>query len=199
MTFIFNNTIPAAANDPSVDQSDMLANNVATDGILAVDHIGFNAANGGTHLQVHLPIYTNPAVINGSATEGSVVFGAAGVADIAHAQLKFKQPNGTFPLSTVRAYGFINGTTGAINASQSFNVSSVVKNSTGFFTVTLVANVTTGTNFGVLVSNSVTVPGGGQAVSTYTITGAAVFEIFCTGLNEVAKDTTSITFIVIQI
>lgn len=52
MTFSFNTNIPAAPNDPSVDQPDMLTNNQSTNLLLAVDHISFNTAGGGQHKQV---------------------------------------------------------------------------------------------------------------------------------------------------
>lgn len=52
MTFSFNTNIPAAPNNPSVDQPDMLTNNQSTNNLLAVDHISFNTAGGGQHKQV---------------------------------------------------------------------------------------------------------------------------------------------------
>lgn len=50
--FTFDNTIPAAGHNPSTDQPIMLNNNIADEGIWAVDHVGYNANNGGTHNQV---------------------------------------------------------------------------------------------------------------------------------------------------
>jgi hypothetical protein len=52
MSFSFNTGIPATADNPSNDQPIMQQNNVATSGILGVDHITFNANNGGTHTHV---------------------------------------------------------------------------------------------------------------------------------------------------
>ena len=49
--FVFDDTIPASNNNPSQDQPDMLANNVAALGIMNVDHIGYNQTNGGLHRQ----------------------------------------------------------------------------------------------------------------------------------------------------
>ena len=46
--FQFSNTVPAAGNDPSSDQPLMLINNQSLFNYLNVDHIGFNANNGGT-------------------------------------------------------------------------------------------------------------------------------------------------------
>lgn len=53
MTFPYNNGIPATNNDPSVDQPDMLINTQSINGILATDHISFNAQNGGQHKAIH--------------------------------------------------------------------------------------------------------------------------------------------------
>lgn len=47
--FTFDTTVPASGNNPSQDQPVMLNNNVATNGIIATDHVTFNANNGGQH------------------------------------------------------------------------------------------------------------------------------------------------------
>src|SRR5437868_3312089 len=52
MTFTFDSSIPASANNPSNDQPIMLTNNIASEGIIAVDHIGYNVAGGGQHKEV---------------------------------------------------------------------------------------------------------------------------------------------------
>lgn len=49
MSFTYNNLVPATNNDPSSDQPDMLINTQSINSIIAVDHVGFNAANGGYH------------------------------------------------------------------------------------------------------------------------------------------------------
>ena len=50
--FTFNDTIPNSGNNPSADQPIMLANNVASQGIIAVDHVGYNTTNGGQHTAI---------------------------------------------------------------------------------------------------------------------------------------------------
>jgi hypothetical protein len=45
--------IPATNDNPSEDQPDMLINNDSIPGLIAVDHIGFNTANGGYHTVIH--------------------------------------------------------------------------------------------------------------------------------------------------
>lgn len=50
--FTFDDTIPAANNNPSSDQPLMLINNQSDAGIWDIDHVGFNQSNGGTHSQI---------------------------------------------------------------------------------------------------------------------------------------------------
>lgn len=48
----YNNGIPDANHNPSVDQPPMRVNTDAVDTILAVDHVSFNTNGGGWHKQV---------------------------------------------------------------------------------------------------------------------------------------------------
>lgn len=206
MSFTFNTGIPAAGNNPSNDQPIMQANNVATDGILNVDHISFNANDGGTHKQVHLTAFTNPTVINtGVTTEGSVIYSAAGVADTARAACKFKNDrNIPYVLNLIKAWAYVDGATGNIISSQSMNVTSTTRTSAGNYSIVLDANTVTGTNFSVLVSSSQTPPPppvNAQFVwNAYTITGAGTFTIkFDNSASGGGKDVVSFGFIVLQI
>ncbi len=47
--FPFDTSVPAANDDPSSDQPDMLTNNQSTSSIIGTDHITFNLNNGGQH------------------------------------------------------------------------------------------------------------------------------------------------------
>lgn len=204
MTFIFNTGIPAVNNNPSVDQPDMLQNNVSTDGILAVDHISFNTNNGGNHLQVHFPVYSSPSVVNGSATQGSVLYGAAGTADAAHAQLYFKtaQNAGTFvlPVTCLRAWAFVSGGVGpGVIASQAVNVSSIVRNSTGVYTITLSTNAVSSANFAVQM-NSSTSGGGATLANAVTSRGVGTFTVQFANISTGSfTDPTNFSFQVLQI
>ena len=53
-TYTFDTTVPAANNAPRNDQPVMQTNNASTSGLIGVDHVGFNTANGGAHKQVQL-------------------------------------------------------------------------------------------------------------------------------------------------
>lgn len=50
--FQYTPTIPDGPNNPSVDQPGMKINAQSINDILAIDHVTFNADNGGTHKQV---------------------------------------------------------------------------------------------------------------------------------------------------
>lgn len=52
MSFTYNTGVPAAPNNPSNDQPQMLINTQAINAILGVDHVTFNNAAGGEHKQV---------------------------------------------------------------------------------------------------------------------------------------------------
>lgn len=52
MNLTFNNTVPAANNDPSADQSPMLINNVSTNSWVNIDHHGFGDNIGGYHRNI---------------------------------------------------------------------------------------------------------------------------------------------------
>lgn len=203
MSFTFNTNIPAAANDPSVDQPDMLTNNVSTKAIIAVDHLTFDTANGGNHLQVHLPLYTNPTIVNGSATQGSVLYGAAGVADTAHAQCYFKNANNiVFQMSGIRAWAF--ATAAGITASQSVNVASIVRTAgqpAGDFTITLTANATSSANYAVILSSAATALVGAPLMN-YGILSTTQFRLqfrALSGSSQILTDPTSFSFLVLQL
>lgn len=52
--FAYNRDIPNAPNNPSIDQPRMKVNNNNIQDLLGVDHVSFNAANGGYHTDIHL-------------------------------------------------------------------------------------------------------------------------------------------------
>ncbi len=192
MSFTFNDTIPAAAHNPSNDQDIMLKNNIADAQIWAVDHIGFNALNGGTHKFTHFTKNVIGDNVPGAvANPSSVAYTAAGVGDATRPQYYFKTDLNTLPISLIRAYAHCSNT-GAILLSQSFNVTSAVVVS-ATVTVTLTANAVTGTSYGVLVTGGL----GVASTVTYnavTINSATVFTI-----NFVPAMPATFTFVVFQL
>jgi len=146
MTFTFN--IPAANNNPSNDQPLMEGNFTAISNLINVDHIGFNTATSGLHQQIHLPNFTAPTVINGTLTQGSLIYPAAGVADVTRAQLYYKNDyNVAFPLSAIKAFGRFDNVGTAVNA---INLSAV--GGAGVFTLTMPVNTVSSINYSVVVS-----------------------------------------------
>ena len=197
MTVGYNTSVPVQTNSPSVDQPEMTLNTQAIATIIAVDHVGFNSSGnvppasngiGGTHLQVTL----NGKNMPGSQTDPqSVIYTASGSASSV-AQLKYVNQNVTIPLSNICAWGLAN--TSGLVSGQYANVTSVVRNSTGNYTVTLVTNTVTGTNFGVLLSAQAT---SNSPAMKYTIVSAGIFTCNFTN-GSTAIDPTNFTFQVMQ-
>jgi len=139
----YNNDIPDQPNNPSVDAPKMKINTNAVDTILAVDHISFNANNGGTHKQITHETLSPGSLLGGSSA--STVFPAQGQLDATKAQYYFRNATNTFILSALKAFALVTGNTGAIPGLQNFNCT-VVRNSVGNYTVTMTANATTSAN-----------------------------------------------------
>jgi len=158
MTFNFNAGIPAANNNPSNDQPDMLTNNISTNAILAIDHVSFNDANGGKHKQITYVSKNTPgAQTDPSSTEFTAdaatlpsIIGSASVI----AQTFFRNQNGTFPLNAIKAGGVFTtvnntGVPVTITPDMSFNVDSVAKIGVNanarIYTINLIAGAVIGT------------------------------------------------------
>lgn len=190
----YNRDIPDTPNNPSNDQPKMKINTNSIDDILGVDHISFNANSGGTHLQNSYVNFSTGTVIGG--TPASVAYPAAGVADATRAQYYFKNSTNNFLLSGIRAFAYAIRDT--INAGQSSNIQSIVRNSAGKYTVTLTANSTSSSDYLILISSERT--SNTSMSQSYTITSTTTFDLFfnfpITNLNV---DPNSYSFIVIQI
>lgn len=61
-SFSYTSSIPATNNDPADDQPLMQTNFSSISSLLAVDHVGFNTANGGMHNQITFPANNVPSV-----------------------------------------------------------------------------------------------------------------------------------------
>lgn len=143
--FPYNNTVPGANNDPSVDQPDMLENFQSiggpaptTSGIIGVDHVGFNATDGGTHKQVTYSSNNNPGVQTNPA---STAFTRQGTTTVSAENL-FRNSLGTFPLSAIKGFArFLTASSGAtVPVVMGFNagvlVGRNVVGSTATYTIT---------------------------------------------------------------
>lgn len=191
----YNNGIPAANNNPSVDQPDMQTNTDAIDTLIAVDHVSFNNNDGGLHHQVNF----NNKNAQGSQTDPqSVLYTASGTASSV-SQLVYKNQNAVLPISTLRAFAYVTvGTTPgfSISIANGFNVSTVTRISTGSYNIVLTANATTGTNFAVIFSSGPSQVTQSAAL-VYTITGANTFNLLF-GIST-RSDPKSFSFQVLQL
>ncbi len=69
----FNEKIPAAADNPSANQNDMLINNQSAKKIIDEDHIGYDQNLGGLHRQVRMPVRSaTPGVPPGTIPPGLI-------------------------------------------------------------------------------------------------------------------------------
>lgn len=200
MSFAFNNQIPAANNNPSVDQPVMLQNNVSNQGIWTVDHVGFNASNGGQHQWTQFPITSTFPTPPTPSAMSSVAYPTGGIAQPSIAQYAFQNSQNTFFVNLIKAYGF--ATPSGIINNQSMNVSSISRQSAGIYNVTLTPNaVVGGTNFGVLATAFCAGTGEG-AIAGYNFTtiGGSTFELqFFQLAGSPLTDPKNFTFIVLQV
>lgn len=187
--YSYNGGVPAANNDPGVDQPDMLINTQSIRDIWTEDHIGFNANDSGTHLQTTFVDFSSPAVPTSTA---SVAFPAAGVADATVAQYYFQNADTTLLTSSIKAFATFTATTvaGAVVLPNSYNVTSVVSSLAGLqYTINLSTGCTTGSTYLFFASLN------DQNTYTYSITGPVVtFNINAGSVSTPAR----ICFVVIQ-
>lgn len=201
--FSYDDTVPTTGANPSNQYTLMTQNFASIKGIIAVDHISLSANNGGQHLQVTLNGNQTPAAPTGA---NSVLYTSVGVASTA-SLLNFVNPNATYPINLIRAYGLFpgNGALGVTAAlgNQAVNISSVTHSATGFFSVVLTANSVTGLNFGVMCTttfNSAPPPGQATISVTYVLTGIGTFALlFKNPTTGALIDVDSFTFTVMQL
>ena len=112
MTFSYNNTLPNPPDDPADDVSGMQVNTQSINSIIKVDHIGFNAANGGYHTVIHLPPQSLPPTVSGI---GQLFTETQTIGSVTDQYLFYKSGNGflmqlTGNVAGTNGYHFINGT-----------------------------------------------------------------------------------------
>lgn len=172
-TFAFNTGVPASGNDPSVDQPDMLTNNVSDNAIWGVDHLAYGSAgsggagaSAGQHLKVTYNSKTTPApgtpvdpisISNtADATSAPAVPTATGSAS-AVAQEFFTNSNGKFPTSAIKAFGVFTATqiAGLVTPFMGMNVVSITSSGLGVtYTIALTPNAVVGTTALVFATTS---------------------------------------------
>jgi hypothetical protein len=187
MSFTFDTTIPAAANNPSNDQPGMLQNNVSTNSLISVDHITFNTANGGQHKQItfnnkNVPaaqtdpqsvLYTNNVI---AATYNTA--SASTVSELFFRNQNAGGGNNSLPVSMIKAFGAFD------NAGASLNTWNLVLKavgghpSAGNYTFNMPAGAVTGTSYLVFATAQAQFGGGvAQLACAYSIASDTEFNI----------------------
>lgn len=194
MSFTYNNNVPNAPNNPSNDQPDMLTNTQSIQSIVNVDHITFNTLGGGQHKQV---TFNNKNVPAAQTDPQSICYTNSGTASTV-AQMFFRNQNGTFQVSPIKAWGLVDSA-GAVIASQSLNVNTVTPAGTGRYNIALTANAVNSSNFAVLVTGTVISSASGVQAG-YNITGVGTFQLVFLKLDGSGFAVpTNFSFLVMQI
>jgi len=177
MSFTYNNSIPAAGNNPSADQPIMLQNTKSIQNLIDVDHVDFNATSGqGEHKQVTFNAFNPPSA---PSDPTAIAYIDAGLDAPTHPQGYFVNSQATMPLTAIKAFGTVVGTTpsGTITATNYFNINpSIVytnSGSTKTFVITLVSGTVLSTNkAAVFIYIGSTNPGNVTQISSYSFNAA---------------------------
>jgi len=162
----FNANIPLSTDDPSVSQGQILTNFQQLDTIFGNNHITFTAgSNNGKHNFCQFP--EQGAAPATAVNENAVYSADTGTQPDLHYR---PENNGTAVRLTgggitAAAYCTFTGA-GALSA-NSFNITGVVRNGLGSYTITFTRNFAN-TNF--VVSSTVSINDGTAMSSTYSIT-----------------------------
>ncbi len=196
MPITYTRDIPDSPHNPSVDQGPMKVNTNSTDTIIAVDHYTFADIPSGTHKQVTL---SGKNAAGAQTDPTSTVYTGSGTASTV-ADLIYRNQNGIFPLSCVRAWALVTGGVGpTIPAGQSVNVSAVARTAAGKYTVTLTANAVSSSNFVVMATPTLATNGVGTQVG-YIITGTGAFQLNFVKLDGSAfVDPAQFGFMILQL
>jgi hypothetical protein len=194
MSFPYNPNIPAANNAPTNDQDPMQKNFNSINDWVAVDHVGFTT-NGGTHNRVTFNGFNVPPT---PASTNSVLYTGAGTAKPASPQAFWQNQDAVFQAFPIRAWAVVTEA-GAINTSQSYNILSASRASTGVYSISLNTNSVSSGVFAVVGASSRN-SGGFATVWNYLITGATTFSVYIAQPENTANGRNApFSFIVLQI
>lgn len=139
MSFGINVNIPAAGNDPADDQPLIKQNFQNIKDYLTVDHVTPGNAKNGFHKQI---TYAGKFPPGGEVDPESTAYTNDGIADSTHPQYWWKNSQGIFPLSAIRAFGLINGDNAAPTIVSGFNLVAPVSVATAGGQITFTISVT---------------------------------------------------------
>lgn len=185
----FQPGIPNATDLISVSQGDLKNNFTTLNTAWNVNHIGFNATGAGKHSMVEMPVTTDPAT---TASEGAIYTKAAG----GRTELFYRGASSgpIIELSVIKAWASFNGTNGALI--DSYNISGVVRNGAGDYTVTFVTALQNA-NYGVVVTPAMNSFSIGAIPGVNTLT-TANFKILTKSLtSNSGTDLSPVSFVVL--
>lgn len=165
----YNVDIPDAPNDPSVDQPKMKVNTNANSQALAVDHYGYNVDNSGAHKQVN---FAAENVFAGTPeTHQGVLYTDTGTQST-KSEMVYKNNNGMFPASTVRAYLCFKPNGGVPTTLSKYNITSVTFSSPNYVVVCPANTFIVGVNIQPAII--ITMSAASSLAPAYTVTGTTI-------------------------
>ncbi len=138
-------------------------------------------------------LYTNNQAV-GSQLAGVVTAAST------HSQLIYRNQDGIFPLSFIRAVGAADSNA-VIKTNFNLNQTAplgIVHNSTGRYTVNMVANAVANSNYGVVVSTAINTPFNVSLFVSYAIVTATQFTLLFITNAGVLRDPDHFSFMVFQ-
>ena len=186
----FNANIPMAGDIPSQSQRQILANFTALNTVFAVDHLAFNAINGGKHNQ---STYLTGGAPGNLAGEGTVyVDNPGGTRQYAYFQ---RESSGvSIPFSMIGGFATFTGGAGTAIAGTSFNFNAPVYAGVGIYNLTL-TNAMIAANYVVSVTIN-QADAGSVFCATANITAANTLTVKIKTLADVFVNPTSFSVIV---
>ena len=189
-SFTYYPTIPTAPDNPSFDQPLMQINSTSINGLVAVDHVTFNATgsggpgtSGGQHLQVtfngkNVPGSppTDPLSIMYTNNVNAAAFNTASASTVA--EVFYSNANTIYPVSMIKAFGCFDNTGTSLNTWNLALKTVGGHPTTGDYIMTMPTNCVTGDNYSVIVTPQASTSGDKSQVSVaYSISTATQFNI----------------------
>lgn len=210
-SFTYNTGVPAAPDNPSVDQPQMLTNTQSINTLIAVDHVSFNDVgsgppdgSGGHHLKISFdsknPPIANPTDPVSILYTNNVTATATNTASASTvSEIFYRNQNGVLPVSMFKAFGSFSGAGTLLNG---FNISPAVVNphpSAGLFNLEIPPNILTGTSYSVFLGCGINVLNPNRS-GIYVIVSATQLSIaFRNTINGVLADPDQFSVLILQL
>lgn len=158
--FSYTTDIPAAGNNPSLDQDPMMVNTNSISAWSAVDHLGFKVENGGTHTQI---TFANqvvaPSPINGTAIiypiipQGSASPNPQVVLNNSLPASSDAAMGASFILSCVKAFGVFTPSSSLVNSFLN-SMNATISGSNAAYTITITGNAVVSSSASIFIYQS---------------------------------------------